>query len=124
MWIATTSGGVVVFTGELGIKEKKSTAHYPCIKFQIAPNPFNRSTSIRWEIKSDRMQSTTVHLTIYDASGRQVQEMSLVGVQSMLPFVVRWDGTDRFNKRLCSGVYFIRFEIDEFAATQKVILVE
>jgi hypothetical protein len=121
MWIATTSGGVIVFTGELGVKERKSNAHYPCLQFRLAPNPFNHLTNIRYQVADNRQEC---ELKIYDSTGRLVTDLSnqvsVIGHQAS----VKWDGTDRFNKRLCSGVYFIRCEIGEFSATQKAILVE
>lgn len=85
---------------------------------QNEPNPFNPSTRIRFRLSRDEH----VYLAIYDAAGRLVRtlldrRMAAGGESSVL-----WNGTDRFNRRVRSGVYYYRIETPSFSETRKMTL--
>ena len=62
-------------------------------------------------------------LNIYDATGRVVKSFILSTAYYILPTVISWNGIDDANRRLPSGVYFIKFEVGDWSITEKVILV-
>jgi len=71
------------------------------------PNPFNPSTSIKFQMA----QQSEVTLKVYDVIGRQVSEQSL-GVRSPGQHAVRFDASS-----LASGTYFYRLEMVSNHAT-------
>ena len=77
------------------------------------PNPFNPSTTIRFELP----RSSEVRMGVFDMLGREVSvlvnERKDAGVHE-----VKFDGS-----RLASGVYFYRLRAGDFVQTRKLILV-
>jgi hypothetical protein len=84
------------------------------------PNPFRQYTDIRYQITDDR---AACELKIYDITGRLVCDLSgklaVIGYQSS----VSWDGTDQTNRKLSSGVYFVRLVAGDYNSTKKVLLI-
>ncbi len=80
---------------------------------QNCPNPFNPSTTIKYELP----RSSMVELSAYDILGREVSvlvnERRDAGVHQ-----VKFDATD-----LSSGVYFYQMRAGEFVQTKKLLLV-
>ena len=74
---------------------------------QNFPNPFNPSTTIAYRID----QASHVVLSIYDITGRQVETLvdryQLVGM-----YQVRWNAEGTTGRRLASGVYIARLQVD------------
>lgn len=68
-----------------------------------APNPFNPSTTIHFELP----QSAEVALEIFDLSGRQVRRL-FEGMLGAGAHRLLWDGRDEWRRALDSGVYFCR----------------
>ena len=65
------------------------------------PNPFNPETTIQFTID----QTQKINLNIFDAQGRLI--VRLVN-REMQPgqYTIRWNGTDKNNHRVASGIYF------------------
>jgi len=84
---------------------------------QCYPNPFNPSTTIGFTLG----EAAHVRLAVYDVSGRLVRELMDdrrgAGLHSEI-----WDGTDRANRGVSSGVYFYRLEAGAFMETKKMVL--
>lgn len=81
------------------------------------PNPFNPSTSIRFEVASPG----PVTLRVYDVAGRLVRTL----VDRSLPagrHEARWDGTNADGLPAASGVYFCRLETTASAGTRRMVL--
>ncbi len=83
------------------------------------PNPFNRSTVIRWEAHN----SGDVTLQIIDLRGREVKR--LLDHQTMGPGVHEaiWDGKNSEGGDAPTGVYFARLRVGEEVATRKMLLI-
>jgi hypothetical protein len=78
------------------------------------PNPFNPSTTIRYEIG----RAVRVSLVVYDILGREVRVL-----QDEVKPPGRYDV--QFNaQNLASGVYFYRLRAGGFAETQKLCIVK
>ena len=71
------------------------------------PNPFNPTTTIRYEIATPG----AVSLTVYNVLGQQVAEL-VSGSQRAGVYEVRWDGTDASGRVAASGVYLYRLTLD------------
>lgn len=81
---------------------------------QISPNPFNPSTTLKFNVP----RSGCVSLKVYDVAGRLVRELHH-GQLDAGQFSVNFDGAN-----LSSGTYFARLQGDGFEAVKKMQLVK
>jgi hypothetical protein len=102
----------------------EDTAHYistpiDFLLFQNEPNPFNLTTTIRYQLP------VTGHLSIclYDILGREIIKL-VDEVKHPGEHTISWDGTDKNGKRVSSGTYFyqIRWENGESSAKKMIFL--
>jgi hypothetical protein len=84
-----------------------------------APNPFNPSTSIAFELAA----TGPVVLDVVDVSGRRVTTL-VDGVRDAGLHRVRWDGRDAAGRAVASGTYLLRLRADGTTITRKATLVE
>jgi len=86
---------------------------------QNYPNPFNPETSIRYSVPV----RSRVTIRVYNLMGQLVvtlvDKLHKPGV-----YLTKWDGRDRFGKRVASGVYFCTLESKDVFKTQKMLLVK
>lgn len=83
-----------------------------CRLFDNYPNPFNPGTTIAFGLP----QRARVRLTVYNALGEQVAELTNGDLEA-------GDHTVNFNATaLSSGVYFYRIQAGDFVATRRLIL--
>ncbi|MBN2610426.1 MAG: DUF362 domain-containing protein [Bacteroidales bacterium] len=71
------------------------------------PNPFNTSTTISYSLKV----SAKIMLNIYNLKGEKVRTL-INGYQPAGAFEISWNGYNDNNKRLASGTYIYRIEIN------------
>jgi hypothetical protein len=83
------------------------------------PNPFSRSTLIRFDLP----EPGSVHLAVYDVAGRCVQEL-VHGFRPAGRHEVTWLGRSSHGDRMGSGVYLCRLETETYVATTRVTLLE
>jgi hypothetical protein len=83
------------------------------------PNPFNPSTTIRFEL-SARGDAT---LRVYDVSGRTVRTL-FDGVAAAGVTSLTWNGRDDAGRGVASGVYFYRLETAAGALARKMVLLK
>lgn len=84
-----------------------------------APNPFNPTTSIAFDLPRD----DRVILTVYSAAGRRVAEL----LHETLPagrHEVVWNGRDASGGAAASGVYFLRLETSGGVETRRAVLLK
>jgi hypothetical protein len=86
---------------------------------QNQPNPFNPTTSIRFELNTD----ANLDLAVYDATGAFVATLAS-GPYSQGAHDVRWNGTDANGTRVGSGVYFYRLVSAGETLTRKMVLLK
>ncbi|HLE33331.1 MAG TPA: T9SS type A sorting domain-containing protein [Bacteroidota bacterium] len=97
-----------------GIEQDASLIPDEFLLQQNFPNPFNPSTTIRYDIP----QASHVSIRIYDALGRMVSD--LVDSDHQPGFhSVEWNA-DKFT----SGVYYYRIVAGEFVSVKKLLLVK
>ena len=78
------------------------------------PNPFNPTTTIRYDIP----KTGNVKITIYDVPGRAV-EILLNEKKPAGSYETHWYGTN-----FSSGVYFYKMETEGFSETKKMLLLK
>ena len=86
---------------------------------QNAPNPFNASTVISFQIPANMAGPT--RLVIYNLTGQIVRVLT----DSYLAagaHVLAWDGRDGSGQEMASGVYIYRLEGTSFAITRRMVL--
>jgi parallel beta-helix repeat protein len=98
----------------IGVEEHQPSRPV-AIALQIIPNPFRNRVSITFSVEHDL--ETTV-FTIYNVTGRVVKEFNHLTNNQIL-----WNGTDNLNRRLPSGVYFVKFQAGEYSTTEKLLLI-
>jgi|GEM_PF-1877012 len=86
---------------------------------QNHPNPFNPSTTIRFELP----QTVHVKLTVYDVQGRRVVVLRDGEVEAGI-IEVEWDGCDASGRVLPSGVYLCCLDAGHFRVTRKMMLMQ
>ena len=97
-----------------GIEEYKPSEPI-VIALQISPNPFRDKVSITFSMEYN---IEDMAFTIYDATGRVVKEFNHLTNNQIF-----WNGTDNLNRRLPSGVYFLKFQAADYSATEKLLLI-
>ena len=88
-------------------------------EFQIAPNPFNPSTSVSFVVREPQH----VKIGVYDVRGR------LVAALANEPYptgrhTVAWQGRDRDGRTMPSGTYFFRVEQGDRIEVRKALLLK
>jgi hypothetical protein len=92
------------------------------LKFDLAqnfPNPFNPSTTIRYEIASP----VHVRLMIYDVAGRLVRTL-VDDERKPERYKVVWNGKNNRGQDVATGVYFYRLEAGSYVKTRKMLLLK
>jgi photosystem II stability/assembly factor-like uncharacterized protein len=79
---------------------------------QNFPNPFNPSTTIKYELP----RASQVSLSVYDVLGREVSVL-VNDRRDAGDYQVKLDGSN-----LASGVYFYRLQAGDFVATKRLVL--
>ncbi|HEC79117.1 MAG TPA: T9SS type A sorting domain-containing protein [candidate division WOR-3 bacterium] len=85
----------------------------------VYPNPVVKRLTIEYQLAS----SADVSLCVYDAVGRLVRTV-VRGAAAPGYYTALWDGRDDLGRRVPAGVYFVRFETDDYSRTQKAILIK
>ena len=87
------------------------------IEYQLSdayPNPFNPSTTLNYHVAENGL----VNISVFDISGRLVKEITN-GHQSVGQYEVTWTAENQ-----SSGVYFVKFNVNDFTQIKKVLLVK
>ena len=85
---------------------------------QNYPNPFNPSTVIRYYLPAD----AHVILEIFDVSGRRVASL-LDRREKKGHHLFEWNGRDRYDKPVSSGLYFYRLRAGKKSISKKMLII-
>jgi hypothetical protein len=83
------------------------------------PNPFNPSTTIRYELAA----ADNVRLRVFDATGRLVRTL-VDAREGAGAHDVTFDGRDDAGRPMASGVYFYRLDAGSTTQTRKMVLLK
>jgi hypothetical protein len=84
-----------------------------------APNPFNPSTRIKFELGREGQ----VMLAVFDVTGRRVKTLHQ-GHLGAGPHAVVWQGQDDAGRRVASGVYYLRMVTEQGVHHRKMMLLK
>jgi hypothetical protein len=85
--------------------------------YQNAPNPFNPTTTIRFDLP----RAVRVTLRVYDAKGELVATI-LDGNMTEGRKAIAWAATNDRGSTVASGIYFYRLVAGEFVQTRKMVI--
>jgi hypothetical protein len=85
--------------------------------FPSQPNPFDRSTLIRYALP----QCGPARVRVYDVTGRVVRVLVDSNAAEAGEHTVRWDGTNDDGSPVASGVYFYCLEAGSHSATRRTV---
>jgi len=89
------------------------------------PNPFNPSTSIRFDLPERSM----VYMIIYDVLGREIMTLIHNTIEPGL-HEIRWDGKDDNGNPVSTGMYIYQFSAfyeesqTQFKKSNKLVLMK
>ena len=86
---------------------------------QNFPNPFNPTTTIRFELT----RPGDARVDVFDAGGRLVRTLTEENLPAGIHEIV-WNGRDDERRTVASGAYYYRIETDDDSATRKMILLK
>ncbi len=84
-----------------------------------SPNPFNPSTSLRFDLPSP----ASVTLTVYDIEGRRVRRL-VEGHREAGSHLVTWRGRDDGGRSVSSGIYLAALQAGDRRLSRKLILLK
>ena len=84
-----------------------------------APNPFNPSTTLHYELRRD----SRIKLSIYDLAGSHVRTL-FEGYQSSGQHQSTWDGKCERGSSVASGVYLCRLQAGGEVSSQRMVLIK
>lgn len=102
----------IVIVGTVGISEGEAKLVNQFKLYPAYPNPFNCSTSIRYNLQ----EPGQVTLTIYNSMGQRIHRL-VDEHQSSGEYKTVWSPRD-----IATGIYFCKFETGNYVRTQKLIL--
>ena len=83
------------------------------------PNPFNPTTTIMFNLPKD----SKVEIDIYNIKGQKVKSLIsddfIAGKHKLI-----WNGTNNFNKKVSSGIYFYRLKTNQGIINKKMLLLK
>jgi hypothetical protein len=89
------------------------------LRLEVAPNPFNPTTTIRVEAGPAGWRELVVH----DARGRLVRTLARGSFTAAARAWI-WDGRDDRGRRVASGAYVVRCSGPQARAARRVVLVK
>ena len=103
----------------VSITPDESTLPKQFVLYPAYPNPFNPTTTLRYELPEDAI----VNITIYDMMGRIVKTLvnssQTAGYKS-----IQWGATNARNEPVSAGMYIYTILAGEFRQTKKMVLLK
>jgi len=84
---------------------------------QNFPNPFNPSTSIKFDMK----EKGFVALKVYNVAGQLVRTL-VNDTKDAGSHTITWDGKNNRGGAVASGIYFYKMETKDFSQTKKMVM--
>jgi len=116
VWMSYENEGYKVVDYEVATESEMSVPSNFQLK-QNYPNPFNPVTTINFDLS----ENSNVKLSIYDMTGRLINE--LVNTEMNIGnHSVYWNGLDINGNNVGAGIYLYKLQTDNFTQTKKMIL--
>ncbi len=117
LWFAT-EGGIAIY-GEQAVSLQDDIQAFEQLNFTNYPNPFNPSTNISFTLS----KAQKVKLSVYNVRG-QLVNLITENSFSKGTHSIEWDGLDKDNRTVSSGVYFFRIESESSIESSKALLLK
>ncbi len=102
-----------------GIQIKEEPIPQDFTLYQNYPNPFNPQTNIRFTLPKENQ----VTLNIYNIQGQLIKRLVKQRYDAGA-YTVNWNGRDRYDQKVASGIYIYRIQAGSFSQTRKMILIK
>ncbi|MEO0093980.1 MAG: T9SS type A sorting domain-containing protein [candidate division WOR-3 bacterium] len=105
---------------QVGIEEPEKMPNLNQLETKLytpQPNPFAHKTRILFSLKN----SALTKLFIYDLTGRIVKTLINGNMQPGI-YTINWQGDGNCGKKLASGIYFLKFQADDYQKIKKLLL--
>jgi len=89
----------------------------PLELYAAAPNPFSKTTTLRYQLPAERR----VSIGVYDLAGREVRRL-LDRIEGAGPHGLTFDGRDGRGERLRPGLYLVRLDAGGEPRVRRVVL--
>ncbi len=103
--------------------EEFTTPSPVALQLHVYPNPFHSATKIRYLILDTGYSMQIPKLCIYDATGRLVKSFDLESRIENQVSCIYWSGIDDANRKVASGVYFIKLSAGDCVESRKLLLI-
>jgi photosystem II stability/assembly factor-like uncharacterized protein len=117
LWIMDTAGRLISASLSDRMDEAETDLPDHPALYQNTPNPFNPSTTIRYDVS----ELSQVSLTIYSILGQKVENIIQENLQPG-SYTSVWNGRDDKGRLVASGVYFYQISIGKFKDVKKLML--
>jgi hypothetical protein len=87
------------------------------------PNPFNPTTTIRFDVPPTSSEFVETRLIIFNTLGQVTKTLYQERLNAG-SYEVQWDGTTDSGNNAPSGIYFVVYRANEFSQTKKLVLVK
>lgn len=101
----------------IAIEESTAALPWNFTLEQNFPNPFNRSTVIRFALP----EKEEIELAVFNLAGQKVVTL-VEGLRNVGTYTVRWDSRDEEGSELASGIYVYRLQAGIHTETRRLVL--
>ena len=112
-WMEMSYSGPLAIAGEIGLQPGQFKLH------QAYPNPFNPTTTLKYEMGS----AGPVSINVFDVSGHKIRSL-YNGIQIPGLHEVRWDAKNDNGRSMSSGVYLFKVNVNGKTHTAKTLLLK
>ncbi|MCK5050965.1 MAG: T9SS type A sorting domain-containing protein [Candidatus Cloacimonetes bacterium] len=118
-YIFYSNGVHLMRTDENIVSVSENIIHKLKCELSVFPNPFNPETTISYSLNTN----SKLILEIYNIKGQKVKTLINDFVEAGYHEII-WDGKDKKNKSVASGIYFYRLVTDSYQKTKKMLLLK
>ncbi|MCK5775522.1 MAG: T9SS type A sorting domain-containing protein [Bacteroidales bacterium] len=117
LWESNKNGHQQLFMSKIWFIVDTEEVAKNNFSLKLSPNPLRHNLSISYCLQSQAQ----VELSIYTETGKLIKSL-ISKTQESGPHHYSWNAKDELGKRVSSGVYFIKLQIDGQVITKKIIL--
>ncbi|MCD4818585.1 MAG: T9SS type A sorting domain-containing protein [Candidatus Cloacimonetes bacterium] len=104
-----------------GVSTDENTVNPVNFSLKNYPNPFNPETTISFELATKYAENT--ELCVYNIKGQKVKTLLNEKLEAG-NHKITWNGKDKNEKIVASGIYFYKLKTGRFTSTKKMILMK
>jgi len=119
IWLATNAGLSELNVSATSLHEDRQSQPKQFQLYPAYPNPFNMSTTIKFQIKTNQH----IRITIFDVNGRIVNTI-LNSKVAAGNYKITWNGKNTTGNEMASGIYFARVSVSNYISTLKLVMIK